>query len=328
MPAEADGAVTLVKDPPAIAATTLSPTTPTASIHMAVAVPVPVPVPAPAAIEAVTSGTQTVKAGPKPKRAFPWMWLAVAVILLLGCLVTLSALNSIRKRIPAVATRLPAIVETLAPLRTPQILIDIAQAEQKVSQNPSDPNAYLDLAMAYAAASLNEPLQEAVTNIEKTAGKDESFLWSAGEKLAQAGSWVGAARLCVDAAELHSKAGASLDGDKLNTLHQVVYLAFAAKEASTYIDFSRIAGIDDPLAAIAKARYLFYNMDRTQGQAALDALKQVKPDLLESILLQAEFDTETGHTAAAREALVYLKSNANTPGWMLDQIKNLEGKLP
>jgi tRNA A-37 threonylcarbamoyl transferase component Bud32 len=95
-----------------------------------------------------------------------WMWISAAVVLMLGCLVTLWALRSVQRMSPRTTFLPPAsqTVQSLPPAT--ESLPSLAQVEAKASDNPGDPSAQLELALAYVTAGLPEKAQQAARRPE------------------------------------------------------------------------------------------------------------------------------------------------------------------
>ncbi|MEW6092430.1 MAG: tetratricopeptide repeat protein [Chloroflexota bacterium] len=263
---------------------------------------------------------------PKKPRKFPWMWLALAVILLFGCLFVLWAVRTARPFRPTPTQAI--IVNTLAPLQTPVKFVDVRQAMQAVEENPDDPNARMQLAMAYHQAEMPEREQEAISEVVRLAASDETFLWDAARLAAGQEAWLSAARLSVAAAMLHLETNPFLPDDVNTLLHESVYKAMKDQLAATYITSEQLGTFDEPLSLLAKARYTFFDGDQAQAQQTLDELMQLKPGLPEGQLLQAEFSSRTGEVDRARLALAELRANPGVQDWMLQEAEIIEGTLP
>jgi len=258
----------------------------------------------------------------------PWMWLAVGVVLLLGCLVTFLALVSVRRQFKIAHSPSPTAISSPIPSSPPGNTIDLFKAVQAATQNSTDPDTFVQLALADWKAKLPAAAEEAVTNIEKTTGGNERFLWDSGAQLAAENAWLPAARLYVDAAEYHLKNSATLPDNLQNQVHEVIFLAFLGSNAPDYITYQRLSKIDDALALIAKAQHQFTHADQAGGQVTLDQLKQINPDLPEIQLLQAEFDAMNSLSVAARADLASLRSSPAVTAWMLAEANHIEGTLP
>ncbi len=283
--------------------------------------------------------------GEKPKKKVPWMWLAAGVVLLLICLVTLAALWSVRRlqplspsgpatSLPDRATQAPSgnlqpthLVVPSGSTPNPPAGPGLSQAIQAVTQNPNDPNAYIDLALAYAASGQPDLAQEQINIIEKLA-PPEPVLWLGGQKLADHGAWLPAARLRMDAAELHWSATKSLPDDLRDQLHQAIYRAFKEASAVDYITFERIARLDGPLSQLAMARFTYYNKNRAQAQTLLTQLLQSDPNTPEAQLLQAEFYAKDGRWVVARKSLTEVYNNPRATAWMRAVADTIKGAIP
>jgi serine/threonine protein kinase len=171
--------------------------------------PVPISAETVSASNSDTTGAQTKLV--KPKGKFSWMWLAVVVVLVLGCLVTWWAFRSTRqyRLLPIQA----GLAETIAPIQTPQNILDIGQALRTVEQNPDDPNAHLQLAFAYQQAQMVDKMQDEITKFEELASSNEDLLWNGSRQSAANDAWLAAARLALTAAELQIAAHGPLPDD-------------------------------------------------------------------------------------------------------------------
>jgi tetratricopeptide (TPR) repeat protein len=268
------------------------------------------------------------------------MWLAVGVVLLLACLVSLAALWSIRRNRlltgsgPGTAT--PTLVDrAVAPLDASQLVEPsgptpippgIGPALQQVSRQPNDPNAYVQLALAYYAAGQFDQAEEQITVIEKL-GPPEDFLWLASIQLAGQDAWLPAARLRTDAAEKHLADSGALTERMRDLFSHSLYQAFSGADAPIFLPFDRLGKIDDALAQIAKARFTFYNQDKNTGQNLLDNLIKIKPDMPEAQLLQAEFAARLEKPEAARKALTDLNNNPRATDWMRAVANSIKGAI-
>jgi Flp pilus assembly protein TadD len=297
------------------------------------------PAAASAAEKAATPGS-----GEKPKKKVPWMWLAAGVVLLLICLVTLAALWSVRRVQPLAPNQPPTSLSdqaTVPPgkLQPTKLVVPsgstpnpppapgLNQAIQAVTQNPNDPNAYIDLAVAYAASGQPDLAQEQINIIEKLA-PPEPVLWLGGQVLADHGAWLLAARLRMDAAELHWSATKSLPDDLRDQLHQAIYRAFKEASAVEYITYERIARLDGPLSQLAMARFTYYNKNRAQAQTLLTQLLKSDPNSPEAQLLQAEFYAKDGRWVVARKSLTEVYNNPRATAWMRAVADTIKGAIP
>ena len=267
--------------------------------------------------------TQTVK----PKAKLGWLWLAVAIILIIGVLVTLFAIRSIHKQVSSISSLIPTVTQTFVTTQTTGTVSEISMAKQYMAANPEDPQGYLALAMAYVDANMPEAAHEAITNLENSGKADETTDWDFGRQFADKNAWLFAARLDLDAAEMHLKTG-PLPNDLQDQLQEAVYKAYRNRVALIYLPILRLSAIDVSMATIAKSRYEFYFGDQLNGQKILDQLNLKKPNFPEGQLLQVEYSAKVGDTTRARQALKDLENNPAATEWMLTEAKSIEGTLP
>jgi serine/threonine-protein kinase len=276
--------------------------------------------------EAAATAAPVSPSAAKKTKPFPWMWAALAVIAILACMVVFGVLRSVQ-RSRSLPT-LPPLAETLAPLQTPGNALDIGQAKQRVNENPADPSAHLQLALAYHNAAMSDLEQESVGQVISLAVPDEGFLWDAARQAAGNDAWLSAARLALEAAEIHLQTDPSLPADLATLLHETVYKAMKDQLAANYFPSERLTPIDEPLARLAMARYTFFYGDKAHAQQMLDELVSLKPGFAEAQLLQADFSARMNDVERARQALADLRANPEAQGWMLQEAEYIEGTLP
>jgi len=293
------------------------------------------------------------------KKGFPWVWAAVGVVLFMICVVTLIALAGLGRNAGAgtplppsgtvtlsapspvpgataspqgvAVTPPPSVIAATPPTQpgagTPVAALSIAAAQALVAQHPNDPNALIQLALAYYANGEKGPAENEVISLEGLL-KGEFALWDAAQKFANQGAWLLAARLRIDALAAPPQLGKGLTAAKMrDTLHMTVYRAAADQDANTYLPSDKLSSIDPPLALLANARYAFYFQSQNQGQSLLDQLEQSYPNMPEAQLLQAEFDARTGQYAAARQSLAAVNNNPATTDWIREAAVVIKGAI-
>ncbi len=263
----------------------------------------------------------------KPKAKLGWLWLAIGVVLILATLVTLFAIRFIRNKAVADASLIPTSTQTYNPFQTPDAISEITKAQQYMTANPDDPQSFLMLAMADVDANKLEFAHQAITNLEKSGEAVESMDWDFGRQFAEKNAWLIAARLDLDAAEMHLKAG-PLPNQLQDQFHEAVFKAYRNRAAIIYLPIIKISAIDVPLATLARSQYQFYFGDQTTGQKILDQLNLKNPNFPEGQLLQAEYSAKVGDTSRERQELINLENNPAATAWMLMEAKSIEGTLP
>jgi tetratricopeptide (TPR) repeat protein len=252
--------------------------------------------------------------------------MAVAVIIFLCCIFTFIAFRGNRLQRQQ-GTDVPA-VEEMPAIVTPEVLEGLALAVDRVDQNPDDPYAHVQLAAAYLDAEMPELAQESMTQALVAGGQDEQFLWYACQQMETRQAWLLAARACVAAVELREQDGLDLPLDQLSLFHEVLYRAAKNPNLIAFFTMERLSPIDEPMAYVVKARYLLYNGDSVEAQATLDALLQIKPDMPEAFLLQAEFAARAGNRAEAQRWIDELQASPGVQDWMRQEAEAILNPQP
>ncbi|MGD0610625.1 MAG: protein kinase [Anaerolineales bacterium] len=306
-------------------------------------------VPPPPPLPVSPQPAQAVPVKGTSKKGFPWMWAAVGVVLFLGCVVTLFALAGFGRKAgagspqPASGTGAPSALTSpgavtasspavavappsTASAATAPAVISITDARALVAQHPNDPNAHIQLALAYYANNEMGPAENEVITLESLL-KGEIALWDASQKFANQGAWLLAARLRIDAVAALPLRGKEVPAKSRDQLHMTVYRAAADQDANTFLPFDKLSSIDQPLTMLVNARYAFYFQSQGQGQSLLDQLEQSDPNMPEAELLQAEFDARIGQYAAARQSLTELDNNPGTTEWIRAAAALIKGAI-
>ena len=84
----------------------------------------------------------------------------------------------------------------------------------------------------------------------------------------------------------------------------------------TYPLIEEIMRIDQPIGLVAQARHAFYNGRFDEAQVALNQVKQLEPNMYETILLEAEIDMIEARFDAAKLRLQSLMADLNAPEWI------------
>ena len=301
------------------------------------------PTPPPPSIPAATVAQPVTTAGkPKPaKKRSPWPYIAAGVLLAACCLFALVATRQGQDRlfnpeptpattpttVPAtvVKTHQPEIKPTLPPPPTesPEILA----ARQRAEENPDDPYAQLDLALAYWDNEQARPALETLNKGAELAGDDVAFSIQAGQKFADRQAWVASAAMYLRAMRL-TGASTGATAELRDAFHEAVYKASSMPEMPNYVPFEIIGSVDQPIMLVSQARYALYHRSQEDGHAYLDDAKRLKPDLYEARLLEAEFDTKEEKYDQARQILNIILADLNTPHWIRIEAENVIRQIP
>jgi len=279
--------------------------------------------------------------GQKQKRSVSvWVWVSAGLVIIL-CLGSLGYARSNRlfarlltgngpnANKPALAVTQPQAQQSQnTPLPQPQPIAttagglivppEVADAQKRANDNPNDPNAQLDLALAYWNASLPKNTYETVGNLNKLAGVgNRDFFVQAGDKFkSQKDGWLPAASLYFQAVKFYA-----LNGDVPNHLtesfHESLYKGADRPEATLVIPYDSVAQVDEPMALITRARNLFYNGKNDQALGTLNQAIKLESTMREAFLLQGEFAVKQGNKDEARLVLAPLiNDTSSTPAWI------------
>lgn len=293
--------------------------------------------PAPGATVAV-KGDQT-------KGRSPWPYIAGGVLLLL-CLAfaafafmgrgrlrglldnstsTIVPLPAITQQSPTITT---SITDTPPAAPSETSLPAIATAVDSVRQNPNDPDANLNLALAYwDAGDMRLSLLTLVKAGDLAGSKNTPFFEKAGDQFKRREAWIAATAMYLRA--IKSLGNADRPSDELATnYHESLYKASVAPDLFSYLPFEDIGKVEQPITLVAQSRHLFYNGNADQAHQILNQVKVLKPHMAEASLLEAEMDAAEGKTVDAKQILNILLADINTPGWVDELALALSNKIP
>jgi len=229
-----------------------------------------------------------------------------------------------------VATKVSA---TLPPPPSQQALqptmpAEVAAAQQRVKENPDNPEAQLDLALAFWNTNMTGASYDTLLTVIRLAGpENEAFYTHAGDRFADVEGWLPAAALYFQARKTYG-----LDGNvpvHLNdSFHEAMYKGAEKSEAAIVLPFDKIAPVDQPIALIAQSRNAFYSGKLDESNTFLNQVKRLSPNMPEAFLLEAEFDSLTDKPNEARIVINGLLADLSTPGWIRVFAEEIIRKLP
>jgi len=294
----------------------------------------------------VAAKANTMVAAQEPKRKRSTWLLASLGLVFLMCLGLLAFARSNRlfaslRGAPNVSTNAPAVlqptqtappVEAVVPSvasRTEQSLPpQIVQARQRASENPNDPGAQLDLALAYWDFKMQRETYETLVRIIKLAGKDNEALYmEAGDEFVRRDGWLPAASMYFQAVKAYGL-GQEVPAELENAFHEAMYKSADRPDVLTMLPFDNIAQVDQPIALIARARNSFYSGRIDDAHTYLNQVKRLKPNMYEAFLLEAEFDATEGKPEQARLLTGSLTSDLSVPEWIRIYAEEIIKRLP
>lgn len=284
---------------------------------------------APTKMAAKVAGTAS--APSEKKKRSPFVWVGVGLLLVL-CVAALfvarqnrlfaSLLNPRRQATNAptvIATIASTPIPTSAPQRTeasqPLLPPEVIAAQQKVKENPNNPDAHLDLAFAFWSAEMPGATYEALSKVINLAGPDnEAFYIQAGEKFASIEGWLPAAAMYFQPVKNY---GISDVPENLEIVfHEAIYKGSETREAAIVLPFDKLAQADQPIALIAQARNTFYLGRIDEANTFLNQVKRLSPNMPEAFLLESEFNSLTDKPNEARLIANGLIADLSAPTWI------------
>ncbi len=271
------------------------------------------------------------------KKPSPWLYVAGGVVVAFCCLFVFLAArnNSAKPALPpsplpmSVAPSRQPTPQQVSPSPLPDLPIEVLEAQRRVTENPGDPFAKLDLALAYWKVDMPrkayEALNEAVGQVEPD---DAGFFIEAGKRFAVNEAWIAAAGMYTRAVRVFMAQGKPIPEEVFINFHEAVYKASLKPEIETYLPFAEIALADQPMALVAQARNAYYNGRLEDGRIFLKQVQRLKPGLMEAALLEAEFAITENRFEEARLILTSLTSNLSAPEWIRRMAEELIRRMP
>lgn len=275
----------------------------------------------------------------KPKKN-RWLTGCLTAFLVVLCLlVALTALRNNKQ--PATKTEKTATVQSPAteaatkaitpvpPQDQPTAVVSpvIQAALERVKQDPKNPYAHLDLAIAYWDADQPRLAYEALTEAAALAEEKEAFFLDAAKLFEEREAWVAAAAMYLRAVRTHP-INEPYPPELKDHLNESVYKASIQPDMPVYVPFESIARVDEPLSLAAQSRHAFYNINQEEGLALLNQLKRLQPDYALAQLLDAEYNMRQGNNPKARLQLNDLLANLDTPSWVRVVAQDYLNQLP
>ena len=305
----------------------------------------------PEQLKGSSSGAKTVAAkSPAKKRLSPWPFIAGAVLLIIGCLFVLFVLRSDRLLRTSTSATATVLAQTQSPITqtaatasslpnatgaastSPTVATTqapaVATAQAAFNQNPNDPNAALSLSLADWDAGQSQQSVAALATAANLAGPSNTqFFSGAGDQFKQRQAWLPAAAMYLRAVKSFGFGGKPSQ-DLVNDYHEALYQASVQPDIQSYLPFSSLSSVEQPMAMVAEARYDFYNGNPSQAQILLNQVKQNRPGMPEASLLQAEIDAKNGKTFEAKLLLQTLIGDLNAADWVRAYAQNYLNEIP
>ncbi len=204
----------------------------------------------------------------------------------------------------------------------------VATALQGAAQNPGDPASILALSIAYWDAGMSRLSLVTLLKAADLAGaSDTKFFQGAGDQFRQRQAWIAATAMYVRAIKSLGPGGVPSD-ELRNAFHEALYKASNLPDVPTYLAWTDLQVVEQPIAMVAQARYLYYSGKQDQAHSILNQVRTLKPHMAEASLLEAEMDAAEGKTFDAKQILNILLADLATPDWIRESAQTLSNKIP
>lgn len=282
------------------------------------------------------------------KKRSPWMWVGVGLISILCLTVTFFAVMRYKNQSaltptvvvpsPMVSTQPPQPTKPLPDLpggRTPGVQLptpkvnispQVTAAQELVNNNPGDPFAHLQLALALWDANEVRPAIDELAQAANLAGpNNKEFLLKAAEEFKRREAWVPAAGMYLRLVPTYRAQGLPIELE--NDFREAVYKASEKKDMPLFVFFERIDNVNLPLGYIARGRYALFNGDLNESRSQLANAEKLKPDMYEVFLLKAEIEMKSGSQNDAKNIFLSLSSDLGAPQWIRFMAENYLKKI-
>jgi tRNA A-37 threonylcarbamoyl transferase component Bud32 len=279
------------------------------------------------------------------KRRGGWFWVAVGLVTILCFVFGLFALRNTFPRLvrrgaetstplTAVATLGPMgqvqpvpsgglVAPTLIPVD--QLTPEIEKAYAQVQANPGDPNAHLQLSLAFWDAGLDPSANDEYMQAFKLAGlNNEKFYLSAVQEYGAREAWHLAAGTYLRLVSFYISQDKAIPDSIRGGFREAAYKGAQRSDLPLVMPFDQLNDVQAGFANIVRGRHVLYNGELSNAEELLRlADKPTGVALPEIHLLKAEIAIQKGNSEEARNILLTLGADPNMPEWvriMADEI--------
>ena len=272
------------------------------------------------------------------KQRSPWMWVSVGLGLVLCLVMFAFARNNqlLRRFLAGQPNRTPVaaatqiqqppptqVVENTLPPPPPatppnaSVPPQLKDAQRQADENPNDPNAQLDLALALWNAHLPKATYDTLAKISHLVNPDDrDFFMQAGDKFrSQQDGWLPAATMYFQAER--SFASGDIPNHVTEAFHEALYKGADRPEFPMVIPFDLVRQVDEPILLIAQSRHSFFNGRIDESVQFLMRARKIEDTLREADLLEGEMNAREGKKDLAKVYLnALVEDTTSTPEWI------------
>ena len=293
-------------------------------------------------VQGAEPGTSDVAEEPKKKRS-SWTFVAAGILLTVICMFAFFIIRQNRlnpranQRLQPTRTQaveMPSPLETTPANPEPQppgpgeLPPSVQEAQRRVDENPEDPVAQLDLALAFWDAGMQRPAYETLNRAADLAGDDRGFLAEAGNQFHMRQAWIASATMYLRFIESVGYSG-GVPEEILNNFHEAVYMAAPQPELDlTFPLVEDIMNVDKFIGLVAQSRFAYYTGRLEEGRELLNQVKRFKPGFPEASLLEAEYAMAEKRFEEAKLILQPLVADPDTPEWIRVMAEEFINRIP
>jgi serine/threonine protein kinase len=199
---------------------------------------------------------------------------------------------------------------------------DLQAAKNLVSQNPNDPEARLALSLAlWNAKDARAAFEEARQASNLADQNSPEFFTNAGNEYHQREAWVLATVMYAHLVPIYY-ANKNMPEDVQNNQHEAAYKSPDQMSMFDPKYFQHSGTPTAPLAILVDGREALLNGNIPEAKKQLERVKQLKSDMQEIPLLEAEIAMKEGDNQKAKMFLSMLTSNNSIPEWIRIMAEN------
>ncbi len=294
------------------------------------------------AVQAAAAGKPAdagVKA-PKKKRS-PWLFVAAGVLLTICCIFVFIATRENRQNLfpgqeptltqppqtPPKKEPTPPKPEPFMsqPVEMPPAVQDV---QRKVDENPEDPLAHLELALAFWDANMPRSAYETLNHAADLARGDQGFLIEAGNRFHERQAWIASASMYLRFIKQAGPDG-EVPEEVRNNFHEAVYKTAPQPELEITLPFvEEVLKLDEPIGLVAQSRFSYYNGRVDDSKIYLNQVKRLKPGFFEASLLEGEYAVNEKRYDEANSILEPLVADLAVPEWIRAMARDLLNRIP
>ena len=266
---------------------------------------------------------------PKKKRVI-WAVIAGGVLLILACIILLSALSDSSVDVNLVADESGFSEQAETRSNRPSIQADTPEIEDAlawVKDSPNDAYAHLELASILFDAKQMPSAYEQLNRALELAKDDEDFYYDAGFRLMDEELWAGAAHVFFSALK-HFPPDSEEGQEFEDFFHENLYRAAVVPEFQNILPYDEMRKMDEPMMMVAEARRGFYHGNVDLAKETLKRVLEMKPNMPEVRLLEAEMLVRDKKMGEARPILENLMNDERTPDWIFFMAEESLERMP